>query len=163
MPMLDAFIPDGALASAAEHELLARLTDILLETEGADSADATARSIAWLTLHRPETVFVGGRPADEPRYRIFASVPEGQYDDERRRLMVERVTEAVLDAEKGAYERDPQRVWVLAFEIPDGTWGGAGRIFRLADILGFVLGDPERGRQLAEQRLGGRRHVASPA
>lgn len=39
MPMLDAFIPEDALSSTAEKELLAKLTDILLLHEGVDPAD----------------------------------------------------------------------------------------------------------------------------
>lgn len=162
MPMLDAFIPDGALAPEAERELLSSLTDILLRHEGADPSNALVRSIAWVFLHRPASVFVGGEPATEPRYRIVASVPEGQFDDDRRQAMVEAVTDAVLDAERGAYPRDPMRVWVFALEVPDGTWGGGGRINTLADIAGFALGDPEKGRQYAEQRLAERR-AAVPA
>jgi phenylpyruvate tautomerase PptA (4-oxalocrotonate tautomerase family) len=154
MPMLDAFIPEGALSAEAERELISNLTDILLRTEGADPSDPRALSIAVLTLHRPAAVFVGGEPTEgAPRYKIFASVPEGQYTDERRAAMVEQVTEAVLDAENGAYDRDPLRVWVFANEVPEGTWGAGGRIFRLADIIGFVVGDAERGPELAAQRL----------
>jgi hypothetical protein len=48
---------------------------------------------------------------------------------------------------------------VFANEIPDGTWGGGGRIARLADIAGLVLGDPDKGRAYAERRLRGRRSV----
>jgi phenylpyruvate tautomerase PptA (4-oxalocrotonate tautomerase family) len=162
MPMLDAFIPDQALAPDAERQLLSNLTDILLRHEGADPSNPTVRSIAWVFLHRPASVFVAGEPATEPRYRIVASVPEGQFDDERRQAMVEAVTEAVLDAERGAYPRDPMRVWVFAREVPDGTWGGGGRINTLADIAGFALGDPEQGRQYAKQRLAERR-TAVPA
>jgi phenylpyruvate tautomerase PptA (4-oxalocrotonate tautomerase family) len=161
--MLDAFIPEGALSDEAETKLLSELTDILLRTEGADPTDPAARSIACLTLHRPAEVFVGGERAAEPRYRIFASVPEGQYDPERRRAMVEQVTEAVLDAEDGAYERNPLRVWVFANEIPEGTWGAGGRIFHLADIIGFVVGDAEKGRELAEQRFAARNGVGVAA
>ena len=73
--------------------------------------------------------------------------------------MVEAVTERVLDAEHGAYERDPLRVWVFANEIPDGTWGGGGRIVRLADIVGYVVGDPEKGRHYAEKRLAASRNA----
>jgi phenylpyruvate tautomerase PptA (4-oxalocrotonate tautomerase family) len=157
MPMLDAFIPEGALSAEAEKNLLSDLTDILLRHEGADPSDPAARSIAWVYLHRPASLYVAGEPTDKPRYRIIASVPEGQFDDARRQAMVEAVTEAVLDAEDSAYERDPLRVWVFANEIPDGTWGGGGRIVTLADIVGFVFGDPEKGRQYAEQRLAARR------
>ncbi len=161
MPMLDVFIPEDALADEAEKELLAKLTDILLLHEGADPQDPAARSIAWVTLHRPAAVYVAGESATEPHYRIIPSVPQGQFDDERRAAMVEAVTEAVLDAENGAYERNPMRVWVFPNEIPDGTWGAAGRIFTLADIAGFVVGDADKGRRYAEKRLAGRREPAA--
>ena len=161
MPMLDAFIPDGALPATAEKELLATLTDLLLRHEGADPADPAARSIAWVFLHRPAMVFVAGEPAEEPRYRFIASVPQGQFDDDRRQAIVRAITDAVLDAEDGAYPRNPQRVWVFANEIPDGTWGGGGRIVTLADIAGFVMGDAEKGRAYADKRLAGRRAAAA--
>jgi phenylpyruvate tautomerase PptA (4-oxalocrotonate tautomerase family) len=75
--------------------------------------------------------------------------------------MVEGITAAVLDAEAGAYERDPMRVWVFTPEIPEGTWGGAGRVITLADIATFATGDPELGRRYAEQRLADRRGNAA--
>jgi phenylpyruvate tautomerase PptA (4-oxalocrotonate tautomerase family) len=157
MPMLDAYIPEGALSQDAEEQLLAKLTDLLIVNEGADPANAQVRSIAWLFVHRPADVYVAGARAQAPRYRFVASVPEGQYDAERRQSMVSDITEAVLDAEEGAHDRDPARVWVFTPEIPDGTWGALGRIVTLADIATFATGDPERGRQYAEERLASRR------
>jgi phenylpyruvate tautomerase PptA (4-oxalocrotonate tautomerase family) len=161
MPMLDAYIPEGALSAEAEKKLLARLTDVLLESEGADPNNETARSIAWVFLHRAD-VFVAGAPADEPRYRFVASVPEGQFNPDRRRAIVEAITEAVLDAEEGARPRDPMRVWVFPTEIADGTWGGGGRIVTLADIAGLVMGDAEKGREYADRTLSDRRREAAP-
>jgi phenylpyruvate tautomerase PptA (4-oxalocrotonate tautomerase family) len=161
MPMLDAYIPEGALSAEAEKKLLARLTDVLLENEGADPSNETARSIAWVFLHRAD-VFVAGAPADEPRYRFVASVPEGQFNPDRRRAIVEAITEAVLDAEEGARPRDPMRVWVFPTEIADGTWGGGGRIVTLADIAGLVMGDSEKGREYADRTLSERRREAAP-
>jgi phenylpyruvate tautomerase PptA (4-oxalocrotonate tautomerase family) len=157
MPMLDAYIPSDALSPEAESELLSKLTDILIRNEGADPTNPAVRSIAWVFLHRPAAVYVAGAAAPAPRYRLIASVPEGQFDDERRRAMVAEVTEAVLDAEDGTHERDPMRVWVFAREVPDGTWGGGGRVVTLADIAGFALGDAEKGRAHAEERLARRR------
>ena len=157
MPMLDAYIPTGALTAEAEEQLLADLTDLLIVNEGADPANPQVRSIAWLFVHRPEAVYVAGAPASAPHYRFVASVPEGQYDADRRQAMVHDITEAVLDAEHGAYEREPGRVWVFTPEIPDGTWGGFGRIATLADIAAFATGDAEQGRLYAEQRLAQRR------
>jgi len=162
MPMLDAYIPAGALTPAAEQQLLARLTDVLITNEGADPGNEQVRSIAWLFVHRPEAVYVAGAPATAPRYRFIASVPEGQYDPERRQAMVQSITEAVLDAEQGAHARDPMRVWVFTPEIPDGSWGGGGQIVTLADIATFASGDAERGRSYAESRLAARRAVPTP-
>jgi phenylpyruvate tautomerase PptA (4-oxalocrotonate tautomerase family) len=161
MPMLDAYIPKGALAPDVEEELLAKLTDLLLINEGADPSNPQVRSIAWLFVHRPEAVFVAGSRASAPRYRFIASVPEGQYDPARRQGMVHDITEAVLDAEKGAHDRDPFRVWVFTPEIPDGTWGGGGSVVTLADIATFATGDPEQGRRYAEERLAQRRVAAA--
>lgn len=161
MPMLDAYIPAGALSPAAEEQLLADLTDLLIINEGADPSNPQVRSIAWLFVHRPEAVFVAGSPVSAPRYRFIASVPEGQYDPERRQAMAHSITEAVLDAEQGSYERDPARVWVFTPEVPEGTWGATGRIVTLADIATFATGDSERGRQYAQATLARRRTTAA--
>ncbi|HWX52125.1 MAG TPA: hypothetical protein VNY34_02455 [Solirubrobacteraceae bacterium] len=161
MPMLDAYIPEGALSPSAEDQLLARLTDLLIVNEGADPSNPQVRSIAWLFVHRPEAVYVAGARASAPRYRFVASVPEGQYEPERREAMVRSITDAVLDAEQGAHDRDPARVWVFTPEVPDGTWGALGRVVTLADIATFATGDPERGRSYAEERLAARRAAAA--
>jgi phenylpyruvate tautomerase PptA (4-oxalocrotonate tautomerase family) len=151
MPQLDAFIPAGALSSDAEQDLIAKLTDLLIRHEGADPTNEMVRSIAWVFVNRPETVYVGGAPADAPRYRFIASVPEGQFNAERRQALTAEITDAVLDAEQGAYPRDPMRVWVFTLEVPEGTWGGAGRVVGLADIAGLALGDADAGREYADR------------
>jgi phenylpyruvate tautomerase PptA (4-oxalocrotonate tautomerase family) len=157
MPQLDAFIPAGALTPDAEADLMARVTDLLIRHEGADPTNEIVRSIAWVFLHRPETVYVGGRPAAAPRYRFIASVPEGQFNAERRQAMTAEITDAVLDAEQGAHPRDPMRVWVFTLEVPDGAWGGGGRVVTLADIAGLALGDADAGREYAERVFAERR------
>jgi phenylpyruvate tautomerase PptA (4-oxalocrotonate tautomerase family) len=155
MPMLDAYIPEGALDPDAEKQLMATLTNTLLKWEGADPDDERARSIGWVFLHRPAAVYVAGEEAaaDQPRYRIVASVPEGQLDNRLREGMVAEITQNVLDAEPANREPDPFRVWVFANQIAEGSWGGAGRVFGLADIAGFVLGDAEAGQAHARKRL----------
>lgn len=154
MPLLDAFIPEGALSDRCENELLTKLTAILLPSEGVDPAHPVARPLAYVWLRRPAKMFVGGEPATAPRYRIIASLPEGACDDEHRRAMAAEVTEAVLDAEKGAYECDAVRVFVFPNEIAEGTWGAFGRILPLAEIAAMIIGDDERGRRYASRRLG---------
>ena len=156
MPMLDAYIPEGALPAEAEARLLSDLTDVLLQHEGADASDPVARSLAWIFLHRPVAVYVAGRPQQAPHYRFVAAVPEGQFDDARRSAIVDAVTTTVLDAEGGVHPRDPRRVWVITSEVPEGTWGAGGRIMTLADIVAYVTGDAERGREHARARFAAR-------
>lgn len=150
MPMCDLFIPPGALSQGAERELVAKLTDQLLEHEGADPSNPRARELAWVFVHRHE-MYVGGQRAQAPHYRIVCSVPEGQYNDDRRAAM----TQAVAGAEAGSHPDPEGRVWVFTQEVPDGWWGGLGRVTRLPDIYEHVVGEP--GRAVAEQVLAKRR------
>lgn len=153
MPKLDAYIPEGALEPDAERALARRLTDILLEEEGADPSNETARSIAWVSIHRPALTLIGGEEPERPRYQVVVRVPEGQLDRAHRQSMVARVTEAVLEAEGPDSDGDPLRVWVFAGDVPEGTWGGGGRIFGLADIATAIIGDAEAGAAHAKRRL----------
>jgi phenylpyruvate tautomerase PptA (4-oxalocrotonate tautomerase family) len=152
--MLDVYIPDGALQPDAEATLLNRITEILVRNEGFDPADPVSRSVSWLWLHRPAAIYVGGEPADAPRYKVVPSVPEGQLDERKRASVIAEVTEAILDAEHGAWPRDASRIWVFPTEIPEGHWGGWGRIRPLATILARLTGgDTERARTLARERI----------
>jgi phenylpyruvate tautomerase PptA (4-oxalocrotonate tautomerase family) len=139
MPMIDAYIPEGALEQKAEAQLLRDLTEILIRLEGFDPANERARSVTWTFLHRPN-VFVAGLPATKPRYRIVTTVPEGQYNDERRSGVVREVTEAIARAEGAPFDEVRLRVWVFPLEIPDGQWGGRGEIRRLPAILAAING-----------------------
>jgi phenylpyruvate tautomerase PptA (4-oxalocrotonate tautomerase family) len=156
MPMLDVYIPEGALPAEAEKQLLRQLAEILIEHEGADPSDPVARSLAKVWLHRPAAMLHAGDTPSAPHYKVIASVPEGQLDDARTASVVADITKAILAAEGGRYDQDPLRIWVIGSEIPDGNWGAGGRVFRLADIAAVVLRDPDKGRDFAEQRLAGR-------
>jgi phenylpyruvate tautomerase PptA (4-oxalocrotonate tautomerase family) len=164
MPILDAYIPDGALSPNAERELLQKITDLLLEHERVDPTNEKARALAWVFVHRPE-VYVAGAKPKSPRYRFICQVPEGQYNDERRAAMTAGITQAVVEAEDGASSYPELRVCVFRLEVADGTWGGGGRILRLPDIYEFawppkpgVDGEP---RETAEQVLAARRRQAA--
>jgi phenylpyruvate tautomerase PptA (4-oxalocrotonate tautomerase family) len=153
MPMMDIDLPAGVHDEAGERVLLAALTDALIRWEGADPANARVQSLAWVFVHRGTDVYIAGKPATAPHYRVRVSVPQGQFDDERRAGMIAAVTDAILDAEAGRFERDPMRVWVFPTEIPEGTWGAAGQVWRLRDIAGHVFNDAEKGRAYALRTL----------
>jgi phenylpyruvate tautomerase PptA (4-oxalocrotonate tautomerase family) len=160
MPFMDAYIPEGALSGDAERELVAKLTTLLLEHEGVDPANETGRHLAWVFVHRPVVYVAGARPKS-PRYRFICEVPEGQYNDERRAAVTAGITEAVAEAENGTWPHPERRIGVFTLELPDGTWGGVGRVIRLPDIYELVWpltpgmdGEP---RDAAEQVLAARR------
>jgi phenylpyruvate tautomerase PptA (4-oxalocrotonate tautomerase family) len=141
MPMIDLTLPRGALGNDAKGELMAQLSRTLLKWEGAKPGDKNAESIAWTFIHEPELITVAHAPAQEPRYRVVVSVPEATLGDEQKEGLVAEVTEQVIRAENPDREptaQDTFRVWVLINEIADGNWGGAGRVFRLADIMAFA-------------------------
>lgn len=155
MPMIDALIPEGALTPDAETRLLKEMTDILLRAEGFDPGNQIAQSVSVIFLHRPAAIFVGGAKSTSPRYRIIPAVPEGQYDDASRAVLVKEITDAVVRAEGGTYEDTAQRVWIFPTEIPDGQWGSRGVIRRLPDIQAFIAGEDQR--KTGEDRLARRR------
>lgn len=171
MPMCDVSIPAGALLPDVEDALLARVNDILVGHELRRTADLTdepvdmeasrkrANNLSWMLLHRPE-IFVAGKRRSAPSYRFEVYVPEGQADDEFRKAVTRDVTQAVVDAEAGAWPHPEVRVWVFTFEIPEGSWGAVGRINGLRDVVAWVT--PELA-DLAVQRLEAERRSRSRA
>ena len=149
MPMCDAYIPVNALEAEAERNLVSRVSDILvsheirrvadlMETpEAVENMRKAAQSISWTFVHRTET-YVAGRPIEAPYYRFLASVPEGQLDDRFIPEINRDIMQAVVDAEGGRYPNTERRVWVFAYEVPDGTWGAGGRPLHLKNIIDYV-------------------------
>ena len=104
MPMIDVTIPEGALKPEAEARLMKELSDILITHEGYSADNQVAQSVTVVFLHRPAAVFVAGKRAPFPWYRIVPSVPEGQYTEAKRRALVKDVTDAVVRADGGKFE-----------------------------------------------------------
>ncbi len=154
MPMLDAFIPEGALAPEAEANLLREITELLVRHEGVDPSNEKAHAVSLVFLHRP-IVYVAGAPATSRRYRFIPSLMEGFYDDERGSAVVRDMTEAVARAEGTTFEDVAPRAWMFPNEIPDGRWGGRGVIMRIGDFLAYAFGEKASAdgvRRFAERR-----------
>src|SRR5215469_3907709 len=67
--------PSQRAPAGAEAALVNRITEILRH-EGFDPANAVTRSVSWVFVHRAAVVYVGGTPADVPRYKVIPSVSE---------------------------------------------------------------------------------------
>jgi phenylpyruvate tautomerase PptA (4-oxalocrotonate tautomerase family) len=154
MPMIDLTVPQGTLDA---HALIDDLTKTLLKWEGVPD-NPVADSISWGYVHEvaPGAHHVGHQAnGDGPaRYRVLVTVPEGALDDERKSGLVADVTRTVLEHEGSPIDvANASRVWVFIHEVPDGNWGGVGRIFRFKDIARMVSGDGEAVLKEAEERL----------
>lgn len=154
MPMIDAYIPEGALSANAEANLFRELTDILIRHEGLDPTNQRIRDVTWIFLHRP-VAYRAGELAKAPVYRITPTVPEGQYTDELRAGLIKEVTDAIARAEGAPTKEVASRVWVFPSEIFDGGWGSRGVVRRIGDIMEYFGGDEFRA--LGDKRLAAKR------
>ncbi|WP_158893900.1 tautomerase family protein [Amycolatopsis anabasis] len=132
MPLIELTVPEGALPADGREHIQRTLAKTLLKWEGAPDT-AFIRSISWSYLHEIPRGAVVNLEDDEPRFRVDATVPAGALSERRKAGLVEDVTAEVLKA-AGLTEADSARVWVLIHEQPEGTWGGAGRIVKFAEL-----------------------------
>ncbi|WP_156953379.1 tautomerase family protein [Afifella pfennigii] len=142
MPLAELRLTRGAL-SEQKLDMLARdLTAILLDHQGARPGSAVARSITRLEVTEldPCRSYVGGRFTEDPCYRLTYTIPGGALNEEKKRSLVEKSTNAILAAEGTPFsEEEAYRVWCLINEVPDGNWASAGRIWRWRDIMRWVV------------------------
>ena len=76
MPMVDAYIPQGALPPEAQDKLLARLTDPLLQHEGVDPANQAVRRWRGSLFTTPRSTSVARQqpsPATDSYALLFSS------------------------------------------------------------------------------------------
>ena len=73
---------------------------------------------------------------------IHIYTPEGFLSSARKKLMVERVTKAAVDAE-GLPTTD--RTYVLVHDVPDGGWGWQGNVIDQSAFRHLLPPDPSDG------------------
>jgi phenylpyruvate tautomerase PptA (4-oxalocrotonate tautomerase family) len=135
--MIDVTLPEGALTEDQLGTLGERLTTTLLKWEGAADIPFTRQITVVYFDERPAgSIYVAGEQATEARYRVLVTVPEGAItDDERKAGLVEEITRDVLEVDGSEGDDASFRVWIFIHAVPDGHWGGAGRVFRFRDIV----------------------------
>ena len=147
MPMIDFTYPERSLEPEALAFAVDRLTESLLRNEAATDNERI-RAIAWTFLHEQPagTIFAGGRSAELPYYRLRFTLPvgtllhgPGPFAEQGRSALFREAAEIVLDAEGSPHtDANLARVWSFISEVPDGSWGGIGTAFRMADIAAFA-------------------------
>lgn len=143
MPMIDfTFVRDSV-----DEQALSRLTDelvtALLRAERApDTPFLRDNTLVYLHPMEPAELSVGGRGPGEPRFRVDLTVFAGALDKDRK----EQLTADVHTAVCAAAGIEPQgtrafHVWTLIHEIPEGNWGGGGKIIYYQQVKGLVAED----------------------
>ena len=141
MPMIEVTYPEGAVPAGAKDALIEELATVLLRAERAPDTEFF-RSITWVYVNEipAGSLYVGGKPGGDARFRVQITVPEGALSDRRKGELVEGVTAAVTEA-AGLTEADGLRVWTLIRDVPDGNWGAAGQQVRYQNLVAVAKGE----------------------
>jgi phenylpyruvate tautomerase PptA (4-oxalocrotonate tautomerase family) len=145
MPVIEMYVPKGALDDETRRTLHDRVSRQVLEAEGATYDESPlAQAITWMMIYEmPEGGWsIGGKvlsSGEEPRVLTRVSVPHGALDDERRADIAARVNREVTNA-LGEPFKDPTTSFCL---ISEQTFSGGGIVVSFADLVQW-LGLPHR-------------------
>jgi phenylpyruvate tautomerase PptA (4-oxalocrotonate tautomerase family) len=146
VPVIEMYVPEGAVDEQTKHTLHERVSRQVLEVEGARYDESPkARAITWMLIHElPEGSWsIGSVPlsaGEPPRVLTRVMVPQGSLNDERRAELVARVNEEVVGA-LGEDVADPTKSICLVDE--QCTFSGGGIVVSFADIMRWLDLEPE--------------------
>jgi 4-oxalocrotonate tautomerase family enzyme len=72
---------------------------------------------------------------------VHVYVPEGWVSPVRKKIMIEKVTDAVVEAE--GVPKTREMTYVLVHEVQDGGWGFQGNIYAKNEFSGHIPADPK--------------------
>ena len=143
MPTIDLTYVRDALEADALNRLTDDLVAILLRAERApDTEFLRQNTLVYLHPIDADQVLVGGRAVGEPRFRVELTVFGGALDKPRKEQLVADVHIAVTTA-AGIDPKGPRafHVWTVIHEVPEGNWGGGGKVIYYADVKGLRTDD----------------------
>lgn len=137
MPLIVLYLPEQCFNPQQKQQFAQQATQNLLKLEGMEQ-QPKAQNLSWVQFSEfgKEDFFLAGHQVEKPHYRIDIKVFQGTLNNERKALLTEQLTKLVLDIEGTNFNLlNAARVWVMINEIPDGNWGGAGKIYRIKDLM----------------------------
>ena len=72
---------------------------------------------------------------------VHIYVPEGWVSPKRKKLMIEKVTEAVVSAEGVPFTKD--MTYVIIQDVTDGGWGFKGNLIDIEKMRPHLAAEPE--------------------
>lgn len=139
MPMIDLTFVRDSLAPDSLAALADELVGVLLKAERApDTPFLRENTLVYLHPMDSADVSVGGRGPGEPRFRVELTVFGGALDTARKKQLVADV-HAAVSAAAGFDPAGPRayHVWTLIHEVPEGNWGGGGKVIYYSDVKGL--------------------------
>jgi phenylpyruvate tautomerase PptA (4-oxalocrotonate tautomerase family) len=138
MPLIQVTVSKGTLRKNEQDDLISRLSNAVLKSEGAPINDPGAQSLVWAYYHEvlDGAVYVGGKNLEKAPIRVDVTTPEGALNDVTRKSLVEEIG-VIVDDIVGKFEGRLNH-WAMLHELNEGGWAGGGQIFRLADIKGAM-------------------------
>jgi len=116
--------PHGVLTATGEREILPKLTDAVLELNGAVGNDAFRSLVGGhVELHDPAHVYAGGQ--NRPVVVVSSDAPHSAFTtQESRTAFIEAATRIVAECAVPAHDRED--TWINIFTAPNGAWGIGG-------------------------------------
>ena len=137
MPLITVNLPENAFSTEQKQDFAKHATDILLSLEGMQN-NHQAENLSWVQFQtfKQEDFYLAGHPVDKPHYRIDVRVFQGTMTAAIKEKLTAQLTDLVLNTEATDHNLlNAARVWIMIEEVPDGNWGGAGKIYRIKDLM----------------------------
>jgi phenylpyruvate tautomerase PptA (4-oxalocrotonate tautomerase family) len=136
MPWINLTLRKGALPKDAQHDVMAKLTEVLMWWEKVPDTPR-ARSImkGWVYEVAEDADYNAGSPVHEkPFYFIEIRIPINRLDLLAKQGLIRDFTKVMLAAEgTDDTPADARRVWVTILELKSEDWGIGGHTDWLRD------------------------------
>jgi phenylpyruvate tautomerase PptA (4-oxalocrotonate tautomerase family) len=136
MPSIIVKVPEGAFDAAGRERIAKGITAAAKSAEKIGD-DPRQEFTTWLVIEEVKAgyFFAGGNDpvAQVLPVIVFFYAPAGVLDEADRATAVQLIHTAVSVAKPNADPR-PVMTSVIVFDVPDGTWGGSGVLWRLPDF-----------------------------
>jgi len=138
MPLIQVGAPKGAMNKEKQDVFMKKLSDKVLESEGAVIGYRPAHALVWAYYNEIEkaSCYIGGFNVEKQPIYIKLTTPKGSISLEKRKKLSAEVQGIVNDA-IGSYD-GKLNYWLIFMEADKDTWGAAGDIFTLEEIQGIM-------------------------
>jgi phenylpyruvate tautomerase PptA (4-oxalocrotonate tautomerase family) len=136
MPWINLTVRPGALPKAAQHAMMAKLTEVLMWWEKVPNTPAARKIMkGWVYEVAEDADYSAGRPDhDKPFYFVEIRIPINRLDLLAKQGLIRDFTRVVLAAEGSAdTPDDARRIWVTINELKAEDWGIGGHTDWLRD------------------------------